>query len=93
MVKSIPRELRAEWNKVLQLVLGWWKEAFDALGRTEQRDVAEALSLRAPRNDVRRRALKAAKAAAESVRKVHDCFACDFETVESRPCRYPRRRS
>ena len=35
--------------------------------RMEQRDVADALSLRAPRGDVRRRALEAAKAAVETV--------------------------
>jgi len=35
VVKSIPRERSAEWNKALQLTLGWWKEAFDNLRRAE----------------------------------------------------------
>ena len=49
--------------------------------RMEQRDMAEALSLRAPRNDVRKRALEAAKAGVEAVRKARDRFAGEFETV------------
>ena len=49
--------------------------------RMEQRDMAEALSLRAPRNDVRKRALEAAKAIVETVRKARDRFAGEFETI------------
>ena len=43
--------------------------------------MAEALSLRAPRNDVRKRALEAANAVVETVRKARDRFACEFETI------------
>ncbi len=49
VVKSIPRELRAEWNKVQQLVLGWWKESLDALRRAKRETPGAAMRAAAAR--------------------------------------------